>query len=126
MNIRRVFTTAAALVFSAGLFAACGGGGGNSDTASGDTASSGTALTVNATDFKFDPTTLTAKAGEAVTFTIKNDGKVTHNLTIEDLKVDQDVKDGKTASQTVTPKAGSFEYHCNYHPASMKGTLTVS
>ncbi len=113
-------------MFSAGLFAACGGGGGNSDTASGDSASGGTALTVNATDFKFDPTALTAKAGEAVTFTIKNDGKVTHNLTIEDLKVDKDAEDGATASQTVTPDAGTFEYHCKYHAASMKGTLTVS
>ncbi len=125
MNIRRVFTTVAALALSAGFFAACGSDD-NGDTASGDTAGGDTALTVNATDFKFDPTTLTAKAGEAVTFTIKNDGKVEHNLTIEDLKVEQDVGDGKTASQTATPKAGSFEYHCNYHPDSMKGTLTVS
>lgn len=127
---------AAVLISAGGLFAGCGSDDKTSNATTDDTASNGavttagdaggTTITVIAKDISFDQTTLTAKAGEAVKFTIKNEGKVEHNLTIEDLKVDKDVKGGESASQTVTPTAGTYEYHCHYHPDAMKGTLTVS
>ncbi len=122
---------AAALMFAGAFFAACGDDNKDSDSSAVDTtttaaAASGTVITITATDFKFDQTALTAKAGEAVTFTLKNDGEKEHNLTIEALKVDKDAEEGESASQTVTPTAGTYEYFCHYHPDAMKGTLTVS
>ncbi|MEY2425212.1 MAG: Cupredoxin-like domain [Actinomycetota bacterium] len=111
--------------------AGCGDDNKSGDDASGATtteaaAAAGTTLTLVATNFQFDQTTLTAKADEAVKFVIKNEGDVEHNLTIEDLDVNKDVEAGESADQTVTPAAGTYEYHCEYHPAKMKGTLTVS
>ncbi len=127
--MKRLVTIAVSLVLAASFTAACGKDK-KTDTAASTggetTAAGGSTVSVTATDFKFDPETLTAKAGEATTFTIKNDGAVKHNLTIKDLKVNADVDKGKSASQSVTPTAGTFEYHCEYHPTQMKGELTVS
>lgn len=119
------------VVLSAGIFAACGDDDNNDknadDSSTTTTATAGaTTITLVATNFKFDQTAITAKAGEATTFTIKNDGTVEHNLSIEKLDVDKDAEAGESASQTVTPAAGTYEYHCEYHPTQMTGTLTVS
>lgn len=136
MRIRRVFTIAAVVLSAGSLFAACGDDNKDTDSAADTTttagaadqttAPSGNTITVVAKDISFDQTTLTAKAGEPVTFTITNEGKIEHNLTIEKLKVDKDVEKDESASQTVTPTAGTYEYFCHYHPDAMKGTLTVS
>jgi plastocyanin len=115
---------------------ACGDDDNNGTTDSADTtqaqsvtteaSSGGDTITLVATNFAFDKTTLTAAADKAVTFKITNNGTVEHNLTIDDLAVNKDVEAGESAEQTVTPKAGTYEYHCEYHPSQMKGELTVS
>jgi len=127
---------AAVLVFSAGFMSACGDD--DDDTDADDTsattaalsdtteASSDNTITLIATNFAFDKTTLTATAGQEVTFTITNNGSVTHNLTIADLEIDKDAEPGASGEQTVTPDAGTYPYFCEYHPSGMKGTLTVS
>jgi plastocyanin len=89
-------------------------------------AGAGTTLTLVATNFKFDQTALSAPADKPVTLVIKNEGNVEHNLTIEKLQVNKDAEAGKSAQQTVTPAAGTYQYHCEYHPTQMTGTLTVS
>ncbi len=60
-----------ALVLSAFLLTACGGGG--------DTTSNEFSVTV-VNEFGFDPDTITVKAGETVTVTFENSGTVEHNL----------------------------------------------
>ena len=127
--MKRFLITAAIVVLGAGIMSACGKD--NKTTSSGATTTaaataSGDTITIVATNFQFDKTTLTATAGQPVTFKITNNGSVDHNLTIADLKVNTDVKPGKSADKTVTPAAGTYEYHCEYHPTQMKGTLTVS
>jgi plastocyanin len=94
------------------------------------------------TDNKFDNTTLTAAAGTAQTINIKNNGAAVHNLHISgaDGKFATDfctttgadpcsnpnrVGGGATATLTFTLPAGTYQYRCDYHPADMKGTLTV-
>lgn len=109
--------------------AACGDD--NKDSSANDTtettvASAGDTITLVATDFTFDKATLSAKADQEVTFKLTNNGSVEHNLTIKDINVDKDAEVNESAEQTVTPKAGTYEYHCEYHPSAMKGTLTVS
>lgn len=132
MSIKRIF----AVVAAAGLlFAGCGDDDDGSDanvdvdidvTTTAVAASGGTTLTLVATDFQFDKTELTAAADEAVTLEITNNGAVKHNLTIEDLDVDEDADAGQSAQKSVTPAAGTYEYHCEFHPSKMTGTLTVS
>ena len=88
---------------------------------------SGATLTLVAKDFKFDKSTLTATAGQPVTFVLDNGDTAKHNLTVTNLDVDEDADGGEKATKTVdAPAAGTYEYFCEYHPATMKGTLTVS
>ena len=80
-----------------------------------------------ASNIKFDKASLTAKADQPFTITLTNNDTVEHNITIEDLKVNKDVEGGKSeTSDSVTPAAGTYEYHCEYHPSAMKGQLIVS
>jgi plastocyanin len=128
MRMKKFLTSVAVVAFAGVVLAGCGGNSNKKDSSPTTGAGSGTTLSLVATDFKFDKTTLTATAGDTVTFTVKNDAASTeHNLTLEDLKVNKDVKAGKSASQTVKDlKAGTYQYHCEYHPSQMTGTLTVS
>jgi plastocyanin len=102
---------------------ACG-----SDSKSSDKATSANGATLEAYEFRFEPKTLTAKAGEKVTLTFKNEGKAEHNFSVSSLSVDKDVEDGKTVSVSFTPdQAGTIQFFCKYHKGrGMVGTLNVS
>jgi plastocyanin len=128
MHMKRFLTTAAVLVFVGVALAGCGKTKKNASSSTTAGGGSGTTLTLVATNFQFDKSTLTATAGDTVTFVIKNEASGTeHNLTIADLKVNTDAKAGTTEHATVKNlKAGTYQYHCEYHPSQMNGTLTVS
>ncbi len=131
-------------------FNATGGGGGGSSTSSSSPSASATSasatlggggggggLAITATDNAFDPTSLTVKAGAAVTITLTNKGVGTHNLHIAgadgsftngvDVSDPQAVSGGQTGtvSWQAPAQAGTFSYHCDFHPDQMKGTITV-
>jgi plastocyanin len=107
------------MTLAVALIGACG-----SSKSSGKT-STGATVNLTATDFAYAPTAVSVKAGK-VTFVVKNAGGVDHNLTVADLKINEDVKKGKTASVSVDAKAGTYAFHCEYHPTKMKGTITVT
>ena len=70
---------------------------------------------------------LSFKAGEKVTLQVKNNDDIEHNFTFAAAKADTDVEGGHTATVEFTaPAAGSYEFFCEYHPASMKGTVKVT
>jgi len=46
-----------------------------------------TEITVEATDFTYDPVSITVPAGQPVTLTLKNTGKVEHDFVIDKIKV---------------------------------------
>ena len=127
-------TLLAVLVIAcAGFLAACGdddedSGGSSSGGGGGDTGG----LTVTADesgDLSWDPTELTASAGE-VTVTLDNPSPVAHDIEIEGNGVEEKselVTDG-TASVTANLEAGEYEYYGTvpgHKEAGMEGTLTV-
>jgi nitrosocyanin len=129
----RRWTTVVLIIASVGLvFAACGGGGGKKATATGAASSGGSGgsiVNLVAKDFMFEPTTITAKAGQPITVTVKNEGQAEHNFSIDSLKVNKDVEKGESQTVTFTPtQSGAIQFFCEYHKNShgMVGTLNVS
>jgi plastocyanin len=81
---------------------------------------------------RFDPDELTVAAG--TTLLVANVGGKPHSLTADDGSFDTGIIDpgaeggrfaGKNASVTLN-QAGTFKFHCEIHPAAMKGTVTVT
>lgn len=121
---RRAALLATALLVALGGVA-CGSDDDEDEATSGGEGATKT-VAIKAADFAFDPKTIELKAGEKVTFVIDNGDQVDHNLTVDGLGVDQDVAPGRTAQADATAKAGTFAYFCEFHPAQMTGTITVT
>jgi plastocyanin len=123
---RRIPALAAA-VLSGLLLAGCGSDD-NGGTIAEPPADDVTKISVEAAAFAFNPTEIERTAGEDVQFVVDNSDDVKHNLTIEGIGVDMDVEGKKSAEAPVTEdlKPGTYKYHCEYHPAQMQGTLTVT
>ncbi len=88
---------------------------------------SAASVSVVATEFKFKVTPATVATAGAVTFTVKNSGKLSHDFKIGGKKTPL-IAPGKSAKLTVTLKAGKYPYLCTvpgHAAAGMKGTLTV-
>lgn len=117
-------------------------------TATATAASATHHLTVTATEYRFAPAALKAKAGK-VQITLRNSGKMVHELVV--LKTHQSAgslkvtngrvseKDsvgevsetpaGKTKTSTLDLKPGAYVIVCNipgHYQMGMRGTLTVS
>lgn len=119
-------TLAVSLVALA-LVAACGGGGGGNAQPAGS-------MKVTMTEFKFDPSTLSASSGKVVFFLV-NGGSVAHDMIIRDSSGNRVggselISAGDTFVFTVDNiAAGTYTYFCDQpgHEASgMKGTLTIT
>jgi plastocyanin len=81
---------------------------------------------------RFDPPQLSVPAG--TTLLVANVGGKPHTLTADDGSFDSGIVDpgpeggrfaGKNASVTLS-KPGTFGFHCEIHPAAMKGVVTVT
>jgi len=117
---------ALAAVAVALLLAGCGGGGGSAQPAG--------SIKVTLTEYKFDPSTISAPSGKVV-FYLVNAGTTSHDMVIRDSsnnRVDGSelISAGDTFIFTVNSiTAGTYTYFCDQpgHEASgMKGTLTIS
>lgn len=106
-----------------GLLSACGG--------SGQPAGS---ISVTMTEYKFDPSTIKAKAG-TVEFWLINSGTVAHDMVITDSSGNTVAKsDLVSAGDTFDFKvsnlsAGSYQFYCDvpgHKESGMVGTLTVT
>jgi uncharacterized cupredoxin-like copper-binding protein len=116
------------------LLVACSSAGAATATA-GPTPASAAAqhFTVKALDtMKFDPPSLTARAGQPIQVTLDNGGQIVHDFAMTD-GVAQPVsiiaQPGQTAVVTFTIAApGTYTYVCKqpgHEQAGMKGTLTI-
>jgi plastocyanin len=108
--------------------AACGGSSGApaGSAAAGACKESSAAGTVkvDAKDFTFTPSDISAKVGDVITFT--NGDTTAHTASLVDgscttPNIAAGASDGLTFSA-----AGAYPYQCKIHPSTMKGTITVS
>ena len=94
-------------------------------TAAGGGADNELALTAQGT--AWDTTSFDLKSGGSYTLEVTNKDSIEHNFTFADGDANQDVEGGEDAKVTFTaPAAGSYPFFCKYHPAAMKGTITVT
>ena len=109
------------------LLGACGGGGGAAAQPAGS-------VKVTMTEYKFDPSTISAGAGKVVFFLV-NGGTTSHDMIIRDsggsrMAGSELVSAGDTFVFTVDNiAAGTYTYFCDqpgHEQSGMKGTLTVS
>jgi plastocyanin len=125
----RVMIVAAAVAL---LGAACGGSSGSNGGSGGGSGGGGEAAsgggggsTLTASNFSFDPTSLTVATGGSIEYS--NEDDVEHNFTLKKTKVSQDVEPGESITVALKGvEAGSYDFFCKYHPDTMKGTLEVT
>src|SRR3954471_10869670 len=125
---------------AAGALAAagCGSGSGSSSSsasggsgASQTTASSsggGTTVKMDASEYKFAPATVKAKAG-TVTIDLKNTGQFPHAIKIQGGSSSQIIQGGQSTSLKANLKAGTYTFFCpvpGHREKGMVGKLTVS
>ncbi len=108
-----------------GLLPACGGRGPQGGTAPQPT---GTALTVELSEFKIAPRTLTAKPG-SISLTIKNVGTVEHNFVVVGTEVKLEaIQPGETKTVRADLPGGTYRVICTipgHEEAGMVGSLKV-
>ena len=78
---------------------------------------------------KFAPAKLPIPAETDATIVFVNRGKIPHNIRINELGIDVDVKRRQQATFVVNAPAGTYRYYCDlpgHNLGGMKGTLTVS
>ena len=143
--MRRLLALLLALVALAVVTAGCGGGddddgdggngGGNAPAAEepaaptaedggGGSGGTGPGTQVSMKDIKFNPGTVTIKAGGKVTWT--NDDSVGHDVTADDFESGSPggIDGGSTYSHSFK-KPGTYDYVCSVHPG-MKGAVKVT
>ena len=74
------------------------------------------------TEYKFTPATINIRVNETATW--RNEGNVTHDVTMDNGLFDVDLEAGDSFSY-VFNETGIYDYHCDIHP-SMKGRVVVS
>jgi plastocyanin len=115
-----VIVALAALIAACGPGASGGGGGGGSNALN---------VTITATEFKYDPNTISASPGQQVNITLVNKGSVKHTFVLTEGNINISADAGQTATGSFTaPAAGTYTFFCDqpgHKDAGMTGTLTV-
>jgi plastocyanin len=118
---------ASAAVLAVAFLAACGGGGGGGGQPSGS-------IKVTMTEYKFEPSTMTAPAGQVV-FYLVNAGTSSHDMIIRDssnnrVTGSELISAGDSFVFTVSNiSAGTYTYYCDqpgHETLGMHGTLTIT
>ena len=131
----RTFILPAALITSVGLLAlACGGG----DSGNGGNGGDSMSIDVSMGDNFYEPNKFTVKAGQKLTFQLKNEGIAIHNMRVsgadnkyntEDDAVSDPAQfspgDTGTLEWTAPDKAGEIQLRCEFHPTDSTGVIKV-
>jgi plastocyanin len=114
----------AAGLLAAGLLAGCTGSPEKTGNVKSGEAT-GEAVTIEAGDNFFEPSTLNLKAGQEVTVEITNAGNTPHDWTIDEPSVSTGVMAaGDVANATFTVPDDDVEFVCTLH-RGMEGTIKV-
>src|SRR4051812_20096401 len=103
---------AAALLLAAG----CGG----KSSAEPPAATGATAVEI--ASFAYKPATLTVSRGARIRF--RNEDRAEHTATADDRSFDTQTIEKSRTSQVTFTRAGTFPYHCDFHPF-MKAVVVV-
>jgi plastocyanin len=120
---RRAFALGTALFSVALVVGACSSDDEPPGTGDGGDGSADQTITI--ADFTFDPDTLTVPSGEDVTIEVTNNDDAEHSFTLDDDSVSEDVEGGESQTVTLNLTEG-IGWHCEYHPDTMTGTVSVS
>lgn len=68
----------------------------------------------------YDPKNLEIALNREITFTVFNDGKKVHNITIPGFAIDMDVEPGQTIdvklpAVSAPPRDGFYSFYCKFH-----------
>jgi len=121
---------AIALLVTCGALAGTAGCGGDDETTAAQsqpatestTATAEPTDTIDIADFKYDPETVTVKAGSEVTWT--NSDEAAHTATADDSSFDTGDLDQGDSKSVTFGKPGTFTYYCRFHPF-MKASVEV-
>jgi plastocyanin len=124
-----VVAAGAALVLTGCGGSSGGGGGGSSCNPTGGASGATAAQTVKVnsdpnTVGRYDPTTVSVKAGDSVTWDWI-DTSINHSVTADDGTFDSCLQNAGNKFTVTFSKAGDFKYHCTIH-AQMVGEVKVS
>ena len=148
MKLVRIIGLTFAVAGTLTLLAACGGDDEKSGDGATPTATEGQAgaddspppgdtffLEIAAENIEYDVTELTAPAGEDITLQFDNDDpEIQHNWSLyEDEAGTQEIFKGEilTGVDTIDydvpaiDEPGTYHFHCDIHPAAMKGELII-
>jgi plastocyanin len=114
------------LLFLAAALAGCGS---DDDGDDGGAAAPADTVEVVATDFAFEPSSLTLDAAGEHTVTLRNDGEFPHALAFDDRdEATGNVDPGASAEVTVDLEPGSYTIYCpvgDHRDQGMEGTIVV-
>jgi plastocyanin len=96
---------------------------GSTATPAGSTAAPAGGTAVSIANFSFNPSSLTVKVGDTVSWT--NGSGTPHTVTADDGSFDSGTIQAGTPFQHTFSAAGTFTYHCTIH-SSMKATIIVT
>ncbi len=123
----KIFRTTTFLLLVVFTLTACGSGDGGGSTDPVE-AADGT-IEIEASDLAFDPTQLSATAGE-IEVVMDNVGSAEHDFAIAEAgdEVVVQAAPGESATGTIELEAGTYTFYCavpGHREAGMEGTLTV-
>ena len=107
-----------ALALAVAVLAGCGSSGGSG---SGGSAGASSSFVITIKDFSF---TTPASVSPGATITVKNEDDTAHTVTADTGNAFDDQAPTGTSTFTGPTKAGSYAFHCTFHP-EMHGTLVV-
>lgn len=89
-----------------------------------------TEISVNGTEFSFNPASISVKAGEHIKLTFKNNGRASHNLILEGVGVGtKTIGGGQTdVIEFTAPSSGTYNFFCSipgHRTSGMEGSLNV-